>query len=149
MKKPHPSPKRVQPENRRIFRITQFAYLFGLIGHLMMVITFHQLNIKELLWFNILYSIPAFSVALGLNRRGHHDLAFLFAFIELYSHQVYGVYLLGWDTGFQYFLIYVAGLSFFIDHRKKRSQVAILSLLKQAQILEELRLKVKTSLHQT
>ena len=46
--------------------------------------------------------------------KGRHGLAFSLAFIELLFHQVAAVYYIGWDSGLQYFLIYLAGLTFFL-----------------------------------
>ena len=103
----------IRDEDLKFFRITQIAYIVGLVGHTLAIGNFWSLGIREMVWFNGLISIPFFLVAFLINRRGHHNLAFSVAFCELFGHQVLGTYYLSWDSGIQYWLIYLAGLCFF------------------------------------
>ncbi|HAA12944.1 MAG TPA: hypothetical protein DCE41_15125 [Cytophagales bacterium] len=121
-------PNRVKPENEKFYQITQRAYRFGLF-HIGLVFGFYLLDIPEMMWFNLLISVPSFGLALALNRLGRHQLAFAIAFFELYVHQVLGTYYLGWSIGFQYFLVYLAGLSFFNPTWSRKFQVAVLVLI--------------------
>jgi class 3 adenylate cyclase len=109
----NPIPYKVKEENRRFYIITQIVYAIGLIGHFNAIFLFRLSGIFEMLWFNVIYSVPAFIFALVVNRLGRHSLAFGFAFIELFAHQVIGTYYTGWGSGFQFWLIYLAALSFF------------------------------------
>ena len=106
-------PDNIAPENYRFFVITQIAYIVGLTAHLALGILFHFLDVKEMAWFNFFISVPLFSAALALNRSAYLNLAFCLAIFELYFHQVAAVYFLGWESGLQYFLIYLAALPFF------------------------------------
>ena len=105
--------KNVTSENRRFFNITQVAYIVGATGHLLAGFRFLRLGIPEMVWFNFLFSVPAFIVAFFINRKGKHNLAFSLAFIELLLHQALGIYYIGWNSGLYYWLIYLIGLSFF------------------------------------
>jgi len=105
--------KNVESKNSRFFKITQIAYIVGAFGHMMAGFNFYQLEVFEMVWFNALYSVPAFTIAFFINRKGWHNFAFSLAFIELLLHQVLAIYFLGWDCGSQYWLIYLIGLVFF------------------------------------
>jgi class 3 adenylate cyclase len=109
----NPIPYKVKEGNRKFYRITQIVYFIGLAGHIGGTFLFSRTGISEMIYFNLFYSVPAFLFALVVNRLGHHSLAFGVAFIELYFHQVAGTWYTGWGYGFQFWLIYLAALSFF------------------------------------
>ena len=105
--------KDVTPENSRFFNITQVAYILGASGHLLFGLLFIKLEVPEMVMFNLLFSVPAFTIAFFLNRKGKHNIAFSLGFSELLAHQVFGTYYLGWESGLYFWLIYLIGLSFF------------------------------------
>ena len=118
----------VKSENIKFYKITQAAYVFGALGHLGAGFLFlWWLKVYEMVWFNFIFSVPAFVVSFIINRRGHHSLAFLLAFCELLFHQIACLYFLGWDSGFQYYLIYLAGLTFF--NARWSNKVRVFSIL--------------------
>ena len=119
----------IRDEDLKFFRITQIAYLVGFIGHMMAVGTFWSLGIREMMWFNVLISVPFFFIAMLLNRRGRHNIAFSLAFFELFFHQMLGTYYAGWGFGLQYWLIYLAGLCFFNPHWSSRVRYPMLILV--------------------
>ena len=100
-------------ENQKFFSITQTAYYIGFFTHSSAVLLFWLIDLPELMWFNLLFCSPAFGMALWLNKKGKFDLAFTVAFLELLFHQIFATYYLGWDVGAHFWLIYLAGLSFF------------------------------------
>jgi hypothetical protein len=69
-----------------------------------------------------MFSVPVFLISFIVNRQGRHGLAFSLAFIELLFHQVAAVYFIGWDSGLQYFLIYLAGLTLWYGVYKKSTR---------------------------
>ena len=113
MKMTQTSSNRGKSTHERFFVITQMAYIYGFVGHGMLAVMFYFLQVPEMVYFNVFISVPFFVTAFVINKRGRHNLAFSLAFIELLFHQVVGGLFIGWDTGFQYWLIYLAGLSFF------------------------------------
>lgn len=127
-------PYKVTAENEKFYKTTQFAYYFGLT-HLLGFSFYKWLGAPELAWFNLLISSPAFIFALIINRLGRHNMAFGIAFFELFVHQVLTTYYLGWDIGFYYLLIYLAGLSFFNPKWGRGIQFFILSLISVALII--------------
>jgi len=123
---------RVLDEDLKFFRITQVAYLVGLVGHMLAVGAFWDMRVQEMLWFNVIVSVPFFFAALLLNRRGHLNLAFSLAFVELFMHQVLGTYYVGWGFGLQYWLFYLAGLCFFNHHWSAFARYAMFTLVSAA-----------------
>ena len=109
----NPIPNKVRRENLRFYRITQIVYFIGMGSHLSAVFMFWWLGVFEMAYFNLFFSFPAFVFALILNRLGKHSFAFGLAFLELYFHQVLAIYFTGWGFGFQFWMIYLAALSFF------------------------------------
>ncbi len=119
----------IRDEDFKFFRITQIAYVIGLVGHTLAVGTFWSLGVHEMMWFNIFISVPFFLIAMLINRRGHHSLAFSLAFFELFFHQILGTYYAGWGFGLQYWLIYLAGLCFFNPLWSSRIRYPMLALV--------------------
>jgi adenylate cyclase len=130
-----PTPEKITPENAKFYSITQPAYYGGAVGHFGMIFMFWWLDIVEMVWFNVFISVPFFTIALVLNRQGRHGPAFSLAFFELLFHQVAGVYFLGWNSGFQYVLIYLAGLTFFNARWNKGVRIALMLVVSFSFIL--------------
>ena len=131
----NPIPLKVTEENLKFYNTTQSAYIFGLLAHSSAIFMFQNLGIREMVLFNIFISVPAFLFAIVSNRIGKHNLAFSFAFFELFLHQIVGVYFTGWGYGLEYWLIYLAGLSFFNPQWNSKVQYMILALIATAYIL--------------
>ena len=119
----------IRDEDFKFFRITQIAYVIGLVGHILALGSFWALGVREMVWFNALISVPFFLIAILINRRGHHNIAFSLAFFELFFHQILGTYYTGWGFGLQYWLIYLAGLCFFNPHWSSRIRYPMLALV--------------------
>lgn len=119
----------ISAKNEKFYRITQAAFLFGMLTHGFSIPMFLTLGVLELVWFNAFFSVPAFAIALLFNRRGKHNFAFLWAFLELLLHQVATTYFLGWSSGAYYWLIYLAGLSFFNSQWSLKVQLVLLFIV--------------------
>ena len=124
-----PVSENVNPENTRFYVITQIAYIVVAVCHLGLGFRFLWMGITEMVLFNFILSVPIFTTALVLNWKGRHALAFSMAFFELLFHQVAGVYYLGWDLGFQYTLIYLAGLTFFNARWSKFVRISLIIVI--------------------
>ena len=119
----------VKPENYRFYRITHGAYILGAVGHFLAGIIFLWLKVYEMVWFNFIFSVPVFVFSFIMNRKGRHSLAFSLAFTEILLHQVAAVYFMGWECGFQYWLIYLAGLTFFNAYWKKAVRIGLITIV--------------------
>jgi sigma-B regulation protein RsbU (phosphoserine phosphatase) len=119
----------VKPENYRFYKITQKAYILGAVGHIIAGFLFLWLKVPEMVWFNFIFSVPAFVISYFINRQGHHGLAFSLGYTEILLHQIGAVYFIGWASGMQYWLIYLAGLTFFNEHWKKRVHISLITII--------------------
>lgn len=119
----------VKPQDHRFFKITQAAYIIGASSHLLTGFRFWSMGVIEMVWFNFLYSVPAFTVSFFINRKGRHNLAFVLAFTELLLHQALGIYYIGWDSGLSYWLIYLIGLSFFNAYWTNKVRIFCFSIV--------------------
>jgi hypothetical protein len=106
-------PMLIKSEHYIFHTITKTAYIFGVLSHIGIGFVFVWMNVYEMVLFNFILSVPIFIVCFITSRQGKHNLAFSLAFFELLFHQIAGVYFLGWESGFQYFLFYLSGLTFF------------------------------------
>ena len=81
------------------------------------------------MWFNFVFSVPVFLFSLFMNRRGHHGLAFSLGFTEILFHQIGAVYFIGWASGMPYWLIYLAGLTFFNTYWGKKGRIGLITII--------------------
>ena len=128
-------PFKVREKNLKFFAITQKAFIFGLLTHACSIGVFWWLDVREIAVFNIIISVPAFLSAIYANRLGRHSLAFAVAFFELFTHQIFAIYFLGWDFGFQYWLVYLAALCFFNPKWSNVMHFILLALISSGYIV--------------
>lgn len=102
---------RVSHEQFRFVYAAEHVYLAGLLLHTLFLILFFWLNIRELYLFNIL-SLAAFSLALYLNRNSQHHLALWLAYLEVILHASLAIWLLGWNSGFYYYMFAIGPMLF-------------------------------------
>ena len=90
---------------------------------------FLWLEVYEMVWFNFIFSVPVFSFSLFINRRGRHGLAFSLGFTEILFHQIAAVYYIGWASGMQFWLIYLAGLTFFNTYWTRTVRIGLITVI--------------------
>ena len=97
--------KRVVNEETTYLQDTQLvaAMLAGSM-HIIYVILFAICKVDILLWFNILISLPVFTIAYVCSYRGILKVPPIIGTIEVVIHQVLAVILLGQDSGFNLLL---------------------------------------------
>jgi len=97
-------PEYHSPRMARSFLFGTFGLPVGLILHLMLLIAFTFVGVKALAFFNI-FSVFAWGGALYLLRKGYFWQSYFLIAIEIISHQALCVVLIGWDAGFQYYVL--------------------------------------------
>ncbi len=97
-------PSGVRPGYDRFFLVINFATLISGVGHLSFIPLFAFLRIPSLVYYNM-GSVMLFLIAWSINRRGYHYLSLLLSIAEFTGHAWLAVKLLGWDFGFQYYMI--------------------------------------------
>ena len=98
--------------NYRYYLASQQIFIAALVLHVFFLILFSRLKIVELAYFNI-FSIAVYLVIIFINRRGLHPFALYLAYLEVNMHALYAVFLLGWDTGFFYYILAIGPMLFF------------------------------------
>jgi len=83
-----------------------FGAIVCAVDHFGWLIIFYLLDVTSLSLFNIL-SVSMWVSAVVLNRKGYHYTALTIGCIELLLHQALCVIIIGWGTGFQYFILIV------------------------------------------
>jgi adenylate cyclase len=126
-------------KEQRYFRATVIGLAFGAFTHMNLIVLFFLLNAKILFYYNF-FSVALF-IALILSlltsnedRQSLYHASIYIVGIELIIHQVLCVILIGWNAGFQYFLIPFAIIPYLAPPGKKvlkisASTVGILSYL--------------------
>jgi len=118
---------RVSHEQFRFLYAAEHVYMAGLLLHGLFLLVFFWLNIHELYLFNI-FSLIIFFLALYLNRNGHYNLALWLAYIEVVLHASLAIVLLGWSSGFYYYMFAIAPL-LFIKPTRPLSEKILLSAI--------------------
>jgi hypothetical protein len=107
-----------QPEPRIAVIIRSVAWV-GVVAHAAFVPLFWLTGYPVLALFNV-FSVPAWLLAWWVNRRGSSTLAMWLLAAEVVLHAVLAGMLLGWDTGFQYYLIPLIPFLMFNDRASLR-----------------------------
>jgi diguanylate cyclase (GGDEF)-like protein len=102
---------RVSHEQYRFLYAAEHVYLAALVLHGLFFAVFAWLNISILCWFNV-FSLIVFGIALYLNRNAHHNIALWLGYIEVNLHSSLAIWLLGWFTGFYYYIFAIGPVLF-------------------------------------
>lgn len=128
------TPSHVPVTERRYYLIGLLTTLFPLLFHFGMVVVFGTLNVPVLFVFNVfsvLLYVFLFAVVL---LRGQYFTAIITGALEVVAHQVLCVIWLGWEAGFQYYLLsYIFAIGLLPPRRL--SLIAVFDLLYAAVFL--------------
>ncbi len=95
----------------------------GIAAHALFIPVFYWLGLPLMAVFNV-FSVAAWIAARAANRRRLDGLATLLMFVEVVSHAVLACRLLGWNSGFHYYLIPIVPFLMFHDRLPTRAVVA-------------------------
>jgi adenylate cyclase len=103
---------------QRYFLVGKVTYYFAFAIHCTWIPIFYLMNAHMLAIFNI-FSALTFVLTIWMNKKKMFIAAVSIAVIEVVIHQILCVVYLGWDTGFQYYIISAIMLPFLTDQPKK------------------------------
>ena len=106
----------VKSENYRLFVVVNFISYLGFLAHLAFIPLFFWIGYDSLAYFNV-FSILAWFTAYIFNQYGRHIYAIALISVEVFIHAILATYILGWDSGFHYYLIPFV-LFVFINHKQ-------------------------------
>lgn len=112
---------------KRYYTIGNITYSFAIIVHFSWMFMFYLIKAPILSLINI-GSTLIFIFAIFVNRKGYYLIAAAIAILEIVLHQILCVKFIGWDSGFQYYLIGLPILPFLLGHDKKFYRVILSSL---------------------
>lgn len=111
-------------ENYRFFVVTHYIYVFSLVGHSAFIALFAALGIRILALYNVA-SVVLFIVCIAVNRSGRHRAAFLVGALEVVVHSALCAMVIGWDTGFHYFIVGVVPFTMMMPNLRSAGKIVL------------------------
>ncbi len=99
-----------------------YAYPSGLLSHFLFLVIFALIGVYILAFFNI-FSIFLYATALLLHRKGYLWQAFYLITFEIIAHAAICTAIIGWDTGFQYYVLLGPAIVFLLPGKSVRKTV--------------------------
>jgi diguanylate cyclase (GGDEF)-like protein len=106
----------------RMYPVIRYVTYVGIIAHAAFVAVFASLGLGLLAAFNV-YSVASWVGARLANERGRPGAAILLLFVEILSHAILACHLLGWNSGFHYYLIPLVPFLMFHDRISTRTAI--------------------------
>jgi len=116
----------IRAEDYRSFVVFNVGTVVAFLIHLSVVPLFAILGVTPMVWLNI-PSLSAYFVGLQCARRGWFLGTMVISTIELIVHQALVVHFIGWEAGFQYYILSVTGMIFFLPSGRPVVKVMLLS----------------------
>jgi len=118
-------PEQVDNDDYRMYVVISYLTYLGITVHGALVPLFFWHGYTVLALFN-LFSTSAWVAARMQNNQGHHTRAIFILIAEVSLHTSLALYYLGWQSGFQYYLM--AGVPFMLfNHKMKTLPLLIMS----------------------
>ncbi|MBI4851457.1 MAG: protein kinase [Acidobacteria bacterium] len=97
-------PDSVPKEHYRYFVLTNYLYILAFLAHGGLLFSFALVGVNILALFNV-GSCLLFIIAFFTNQRGYLALSIAIGAFEVIAHAIVCVYVLGWSSGFQYYIL--------------------------------------------
>ena len=111
LQKFHEIPNNLNSKDYRFFVFTNYAFLMAASFHLVFIFVFALLGLKILSIYNIFSSI-IWAICIYLNLKGMRIIPLISANIEIILHAGLCGALLGWESGFHYYILAVPLVAF-------------------------------------
>ena len=99
-----------------------YAYATGLLAHILFLIIFALIGVRVLVYFNI-FSVILWAVAIVLHRKVLLWPAYYLITVEIIAHAAVCVAVIGWGTGFQYYVLVQPAVVFLLPGKTFRKAV--------------------------
>ena len=107
----HELPKNLTSKDYRFFVFTNYAFLMAAAFHLVFIFVFALLGLKVLSVYNI-FSCIIWAICIYLNLKGMRIIPHISANIEIILHAGLCAAILGWKSGFHYYILAVPLVAF-------------------------------------
>ena len=94
----------------KTYLVTVIAIVLGLLNHLIFITIFYKYDITPLYYYNYLSIFVFSALIVTVLKKKTITLVMIVASIEILIHQSLAVKLVGWEYGFQYYIIAIPGL---------------------------------------
>lgn len=91
------------PASERYFLFLKYGYITALFAHIVFALLFQWLGLNQLVYVNLI-SILVYAIALWMLYKGYYCSSLLLVSIEIVLHACAAVFVLGWESGFHYYL---------------------------------------------
>ena len=106
----------------RMVPVVHYLTYVGIGAHALFIAVFAWIGVPLLAAFNVL-SVAAWTAARVANRRRYPGVAALLLFLEVTAHAILACRLLGWNSGFHYYLVPVVPFLMFHDRLSTRTAI--------------------------
>lgn len=114
---------KAQFENKRYIIFLRYGVWAGLFAHVLFALLFLLLGAELLLAFNIL-SVTIYAACAWLVTRRFITAALMLVTVEIIVHAWLAVWVLGWNSGFHYYIITLMVISAFHPHWPMRGKIS-------------------------
>ena len=119
-------PEYYTPKFLRAIVFGNYAYTLGILPHSLFIAIFALIGVKTLALFNI-FSVILWTTAFTLHRRGYISHGYILITVENIAHAAVCTVVIGWDTGFQYYVL-VQPACVFVLHWSTARKVLIAAI---------------------
>jgi class 3 adenylate cyclase len=105
-------PPDLPPGYERYYPAARYGYPIALAWHALFIVLFALVGAETLAWINV-GSVAVWVLVIWLHLQGRLRSGVVLSILEVAAHAVLAVMFVGWDTGFQYYLLVLAAAMFF------------------------------------
>lgn len=105
-------PPNLRAGYERYYPAAWYGYPIALAWHALFIVIFALVGAAPLAWINVA-SVAVWVLVIWLHLHGHLRSGVVLSLVEVSVHAVLAVMFVGWDTGFQYYLLVLAAAMFF------------------------------------
>jgi sigma-B regulation protein RsbU (phosphoserine phosphatase) len=99
-----------------------YAYPSGLLAHALFLVIFSLIGVTILTYYNI-FSVILWAIAILAHRKGNLWRAYYLITIEIIAHAAICTVVIGWDAGFQYYVLIQPAVVFLLPGKPIRKTI--------------------------
>lgn len=99
-------PSGITTENLRFYKLSNLVLTMGAFTHASWILLFFFAGFKDLFLINI-GSVLIYIFCIIINRQGYHFTSSMIMVAEILAHQYFAITALGWDAGFQSYIMVI------------------------------------------
>lgn len=117
-------PRNITTDNLRFYKLSNLVLTMGLFTHASWILLFLLAGFDDLVLIN-LGSVLIYVSCIVINRKGYHFTSSMIMVAEILAHQYFAIRALGWDAGFQSYIMVITLFPFLMP----RGRILMKSLM--------------------